>query len=213
MSLTSSKTKIFNRYKTLRPYLLLIAGLPVLQACVSSTSLPFSRANDSWQFNGKIGVVYPAGNCNGNDCPLQSEQGNLQWQQQKTQYHVSIADPFNRVLMQIDGDPQTLTLKQPKQPAQTASPADFLQLLLTQNRQSSLLANITPVDLRYWLTGRQNPAENTAEKQDKSFQQKGFTIRSTQWRDTAVGKMPSLINISKGRFRLRIVVREWLAIN
>lgn len=186
-----------------------VASLSLLSACVG-TVLPLGDASpDNWQLQGKIGLVYPKPGCGGNDCPLSSDQGNLSWQQRDKNYSIRVADPFNRVLINLQGDPQTMTVTQPGQAPTTTTPAEFLQRLAAASRQPAILTQISPNDLRYWLTGRQSPDATATQKNDVTFVQRGFTIRATQWRDTAVGNMPSLIVISKGQFRLRLVVREW----
>ncbi len=202
---TNQRIKLNN--KVLYPAI--IASTLFLQACVSTDSVSIkTKPADSWELTGKIGMMYPEANCIGDSCKMRSDQGGIKWQQNQQSYHIVLNDPFGRAVLQISGNDQQLKATAPGQQAITGTPEEFSRLLTKGKSQHSLLANLTPKDLSYWITGRPNPDYDT--KQNKNnFEQKGYTIIASQWRSTPVGYMPSLVQLKKEQVKLRIVVKEW----
>ncbi len=187
----------------------ILASTLFLQACISTDSVSVtSKVSDEWELIGKIGMVYPESNCMGNDCKTRSDQGGIKWLQNRQNYHIVLNDPFGRTVLQLSGDNQQIKASAPGKQAIIASPNEFAQLLTKRKAQHRLLANLTPKDLSYWVTGRPNP-DNTSKKNKNYFEQKGYTISASQWRNTPVGHMPSLVMLKKGQVKLRIVIKEW----
>ncbi|PID65951.1 MAG: hypothetical protein CR975_05325 [Gammaproteobacteria bacterium] len=205
--MTTQRTKK-NLYSGLL-YSSLIATSLLLQACVSPQQASVTKKiANSWALRGKIGMLYPEANCTGNDCRLRSDQGGIQWQQEKQHYTIVLNDPFGREVLQLTGDNQQVQATAPGKSAVAAAPDGFARLLTKQKTQQNLLAGLTPKDLTYWVTGRPNP-DYAAKKSAHHFEQKGFTISASQWRRTPVGNLPSLVALSKGQVKLRIVIKEW----
>lgn len=200
----------FNKYKNNRlNWILTVFFLLILQGCASASLSPAtSKSEDQWVLSGKIGMLYPQPNCSGNDCRLQSDQGGIRWQQQKERYEITLIDPFGRELLRLAGDNRQLTATAAgKEPLET-SPDSFAQLLTNQPSQQQLFADVTPKDLRYWVTGRPSP-QHSAKQNNGSFEQKGFLISASQWRETNVGEMPSLVVLKKAKMTLRLVIKSW----
>lgn len=180
-----------------------------LQGCIGNKSFVDSRVIDTWDLSGKIGIVYPSKQCQRDYCPPRSEQGNLTWQQKKSAYNIALSDPFGRVVLTLTGDEQRLLATAPgKSPIQT-TPNEFMSLLIRENQQKAALSQLSPKDLRYWITGRPVPKVAHEQQGSSDFVQKGFTVSSRQWRKTPVGNMPALVVIKKEQFKLRVVIREW----
>lgn len=186
----------------------LALSLLLLQGCVGTTAFMDSRAIADWQLSGKIGMVYPKSNCHSDNCSPKSDQGSIQWQQQQLNYDVTLSDPFGRVVMEIRGDDRQLQASSPGQAPIQTTPDAFIALLTDRSSNNRVLSELSPNDLRYWVTGRPNP-DVPAKKSEQNFEQKGFVVTTRQWRKTAVGDMPSLITVVKDDFTLRLVVREW----
>lgn len=202
--------KLFNssRYRQSYWSALIVGGILVLQGCASTTAFSDGKAEKAWTMNGKIGMVYPEANCVGNDCRMRSDQGSIRWQQQKTHYEIVLSDPFGRELLQLAGDNRQLTASAPGKQRISASPDEFARLLTNQKTQQQAFADVTPADLSHWITGRANP-QHPVQESGNGFEQKGFHINPSQWRDTNVGKMPSLVVVKKGQITLRIVIKAW----
>ncbi len=190
-------------------YTTVIASTLCLQACVSTDSVSVQeKPADSWELTGKIGMMYPEANCLGDSCKMRSDQGGIKWTQDQQHYHIVLNDPFGRAVLQISGNDQQLKAASPGQQPMVGTPEEFAQLLTDGKAKNKLLANLTPRDLSYWITGRPNP--DYANKQNKNnFEQKNYTISARQWRSTPVGYMPSLVEVKKGQVKLRIVIKEW----
>lgn len=196
-----------------------LAGLlasAVLQGCVSSSGVASTAAVNNWQLSGKIAAVYPKTNCMQENCSPHSDQGKIKWKQQGEQYNIAVSDPFGRVVIELNGDKQMITAVSPEhEPIQT-SPEDFLMLLMNKKVQNKALSNLNPDDLRYWVTGRVSPTAGKVTKKSQngySFAQKGYTITTGQWRSTPIGQLPSMVNIVKDKFKLRLVIRNWQSVN
>lgn len=185
----------------------------LLQGCISTNSDTFvdNRVLDRWALNGKIGLVYPQAHCQGSDCRKRSDQGGISWQQQRSDYDITITDPFGRTVLTVSGNPQQLRAQSPGENPLVVAPKEFLALLAKDSTQRSILSELSPDDLRYWVTGRVNPAYPVEKKQD-TFEQKGFSISARQWRTTPAGNVPALVTVKKDDFTLRLVVREWSAL-
>lgn len=192
-----------------------IVGLAIgmaLQGCVSSSGVASTSAVDNWKLSGKIAAVYPKTNCQKDECSPHSDQGKINWQQKGETYRIAVSDPFGRVVIELVGDNDKLTAMTPGQQAPiSTSPEDFLTLLVSKNEQSQALTDLTANNLRYWVTGRISPTAGAVKKQASghSFEQKGYLVTTKQWRATEIGQLPSLVNIAKGKFKLRFVIRDW----
>lgn len=193
--------------KTVYTVLLLITLLGLVGCASQQKSI--SQAPTQWQLSGKIAVSTPNTRCQTENCPPSSSQGNLAWIQQNAQFDITLRDPFNRVIMQIKGDTDTLQATAPEQPTITAVPTDFIQQLLNDSAIPAGDIQLTPTDLRYWITGRPAPSSPVTDKQAESFTQNGYQIDAKQWRNTEIGYMPSIIDVKKSGFRLRIIAQRW----
>lgn len=180
-----------------------------LGGCASSETFINTAAENHWQLSGKIGLVYPESHCSGNDCRSRSDQGKIDWRQQAQTYAIRISDPFGRVVMRINGDNQQLQAQSADQAAIHTTPDEFVALI-ANNADNQALSNLSPAWLSYWVTGRPAPDTPISAQNGNQFVQQGYTVNAKQWRDTSVGKMPSLIVVNKDDFTLRLVVREWL---
>ncbi len=168
-----------------------------------------SNVSDSWQLRGKIALAYPAKRCQGSgSCGRRSEQGKIHWKQRQQNYHVRLSDPFNRILMTIDGNAQSLKAQGPEQPLTQTSPNEFIAVL-ANNANSSALSNLSPEWLRYWVTGHPAPKGEVSEKRENTFVQHGYQITARKWKSTPVGRMPTLVLIEKNKSTLRLVIGEW----
>ncbi len=183
----------------------------ILQGCVSSSGTASTVAVDDWQLSGKVAAVYPKTNCMKDNCSPHSDQGKIKWQQRGEEYDITVFDPFGRVVIELDGNSRMLSAVSPGQKTINTTPENFLTLLVNKKEQNKALSTLNPNDLRYWVTGRASPnAGKVTHHQDgKRFEQKGYTITTKQWRATPVGQLPSLVNIVKGKFKLRLVIRNW----
>ncbi len=185
-------------------------GSSVLNGCVTTTSMGESTATDNWQLTGKIAIAYPDAQCGRERCPSRSDQGKIIWKQQANDYHITLSDPFGRLLITLDGNNKSLHAQSPGKAPIITEPQQFIALMVADSEQQSTLNTLTPQLLRHWVTGRPAPGIAVSEKDKQHFVQQGFSIHTRQWRKTPIGQMPSLITIEKEALKLRLVVRDWL---
>lgn len=199
--------KAIKQYK----YLAATLGLAtlLLGGCATTPQMVNNSPIEHWSMAGKIAIVYPAKSCNRENCPKQSDQGKVQWQQNKKQYHIVLFDPFGRKVIGIEGNDNVLQASTPGKAPIQATPAEFVTLLTKQRSQSALFADLRPQDLRYWVTGRAVPNTEKTDKGSDAFIQKGFTITNRQWRETSLGYLPSLVTVVKDQLKLRLVIKHW----
>lgn len=195
-----------NAHKTL----ITLSLITLLGGCQSITPMLNTSAEDSWQLNGKIAIAYPDTRCNTDNCLSRSDQGKIEWQQKIDTYAIQLSDPFGRVLIHLNGNDERLRAESPGRAAIHAEPQQFISLMVSESEQQTALEALTPKLLRYWVTGRPAPHLPVKQTGNQQFEQQGFRISSGQWRNTTIGQMPSLITITKGEVRLRLVVRDWL---
>lgn len=181
----------------------------LLSGCVSTPKMVNDDPIDNWSMSGKIAIVYPAKHCNKENCPKQSDQGKVAWQQQLQRYHIVLSDPFGRVVMTLRGDDTTLQATAPNQQPINTTPSEFVALLTKKRSQNAMFADLRPQDLRYWVTGRSVPNVPQVDKGNGKFEQKGFTITGSQWRETPQGYLPSLVTVVKDQLKLRLVIKQW----
>lgn len=200
--------KKHNYFKKTLGYLIIAT---TMVGCVSSRgNIDYSNTDipDSWQLQGKIGIVYPKKSCRHNDCQTNNIQGKINWKQQQQNYTINLIDPFGRTVMLITGDDNNLTADTFKQEPIHLQPKEFITLVI-QNTENNDLSELSPQWLKYWVTGRPVPNIAVNNKVTGHFQQQGYSIDTRHWRDTNVGKMPSLITITKNKFKLRLVIKDW----
>lgn len=181
----------------------------LLAGCATTPQMVSNSPINHWSMAGKIAIVYPARSCNREVCPKQSDQGKIQWQQQKQHYRIVLSDPFGRKVIEIEGNDNMLQATTPGKAPIQATPEAFVTLLTKKRSQSALFAELRPQDLRYWVTGRAVPNIEKTDKGNDAFIQKGFTITSRQWRDTPLGYLPSLVTVVKEQLKLRLVIKHW----
>ncbi len=178
-----------------------IAMITLLTACASSDSLVDKRAIEKWGMKSRIAIVYPEKDCATEICKQQSDQGRLQWSQDGTRTSMSVLDPFGKKLFSYDGDDQSGEAFVDGQMQSISDVRGFFK--------SRLKMDVAPASLRYWLIGRVDPSYEVSRKSDEVFVQNGVTIEAKYWREESVGNVPSLINIEKDNYKIRVVVREW----
>ncbi|MBS9778423.1 MAG: outer membrane lipoprotein LolB [Gammaproteobacteria bacterium] len=189
-----------------------VVFLLLLQGCASSQrTFVRNKVIESWNLKGKIAVVYPQGNCVGNSCRKKSDQGRINWKQIKEVYDIDVSDPFGRKVLNAKGGSSVLRILVPGKESLTLAPSDFLTLMVKDSSQRKILSGLSPVDLQYWVTGRPNPSE-AFENGTDVFLQKGFKVSARQWRNTVIGKLPSLVVIKKNDLTVKIVAKEWSGI-
>lgn len=186
-----------------------LAAALLMAGCATTPQAVNDEPIDNWALNGKIAVVYPSLNCDRDNCPKQSDQGKITWQQQLQHYHIVLSDPFGRVVMTLDGDDTTLQAAAPKQQTIHTTPSEFVTLLTQKRSKQAMFADLQPQDLRYWVTGRAVPNQPKTDKGGNAFEQKGFTITGKQWRETPLGYLPSLVTVVRDQLTLRLVIKQW----
>ena len=199
--------KYFNSQRNL--FFSSLAFLFFLQGCASSKGFVEQQKIENFSLKGKIGLIYPEPNCRGSsDCQMRNNQGGITWQQKGDDYDISVKDFFGRNVLGVSGDSRQLIATITGRAPLKATPDDFANLLIGAKSYNNVLSGFSPSDLKYWITGRVNPAL-PVEKNNETFSQKGFVITARNWRMTDFGNVPSLIIIKKKKFKLKLVIKDW----
>ncbi len=131
-----------------------IVATILLSGCVTTTNMANTMAADSWQLTGKIAIAYADSRCSRERCPSRSDQGKITWKQQANDYHITLNDPFGRLLITLNGNDKSLHAQSPGKAPIIAEPQQFIALMVADSEQQSILNTLTPKLLRHWVTGR-----------------------------------------------------------
>ncbi len=175
----------------------------------SSDTQATGNTENNWQLSGKIGMIYPPKTCT-NRCNKKSDQGKVVWRQQQQNYIVRLSDPFDRLVMRLEGNAEKLTAKEVGRKAIETTPDEFLGIIARDTGNASF-SSLNPKWLSYWVTGRPAPISPVTETLENEFVQEGYRVITTRWKETAVGRKPTLIIVKKGEFSLRMSISEWIA--
>lgn len=192
-----------------RKILFLITILPMalsltmmLSACAVLPPLGGGLAAD-FRLRGKIGVrdQSPAGG---------SFSASFDWIQAGDAFAIELWGPLGQGRTRLTGDDRTLTVTDPRSVTLTGeSPEALMQEHLGWS---------APVDvLRYWIRGRlapgrrANAVDRDAAGHLMAFEQLGWAVELSRWRESAAGPVPGRIRATRDDRRITVVCKEWLS--
>ena len=180
--------------------LLMLASLPLLflASCAAPRQAVLQDAD--FRLRGRVGVR------SGDE----AFSANFDWQQAGERYRIAFWGPFGQGRALIEGDDLSASLRDAA--GAVVSGADPGALL------EQALGWAAPVSaLRYWVRGSPAPAlPASAEQRDDvgnlaGFEQSGWTVRLSRWRETAIGTAPGRV-VAQARAEQRtvtVVCKEW----
>jgi len=150
---------------------------------------------ENWALQGKIGIRSPA----------DALSANLQWQQQQSDYAISLRGPLGQGGAIINGTPTQVEIEIP---GEGRFSADSPEQLLQQTTGWHLPIS----DIRYWIRGIPSPDapfEQVIEKNRlQTLDQNGWHIQYVRYRRFGL-LLPSKIKLSRGEIRITLIVKEW----
>lgn len=154
-------------------------------------------ALSAWQLSGRIAVR------NGDD----AWQGNLEWRQAGSDYHIAVDGPFGQSQFDLTGGAQGVVLRTADNKVWQASDPEALLLEQTGIRM--------PVNaLRYWVRGLPDPAGEPAQTLDgrgrlARLQQGGWSVQFRRYTQVDGLELPDKLFVQRGPVDIRLVVDRW----
>lgn len=209
-----TETKIHGGYKQqaaacFTVLLLAMATLLLLQSC-STTPPPSTTPTLPWQARQQQLHQFNAWQLNGK-MALQSAQdagsANLDWQENKRHYVISLFGPFGTPGPKLIGEPGKITLITANgKHAMAKSPEELLAKLWGFNVPIS--------NLYYWIRGLPAPGMVTNQAFDGAhrlteLEQQGWHIQFSHYTNAGSLDLPSKIFITSAALKIKIFISEW----
>ena len=174
----------------------------VLSACAVLPPLGEGLAAD-FRLRGKIGVrdQSPTGG---------SFSASFDWIQAGDAFAIELWGPLGQGRTRLTGDDKTLTVTDPHGVTLAGeSPEALMQEHLGWSAPVGVL--------QYWIRGRLAP-ERRANAVDRdaaghltAFEQLGWAVELSRWRESAAGPVPGRIRATRDDRRVTVVCKEWLS--
>lgn len=191
--------------------LITLAGvcLLILSACASRPPLAVDTERlwrshqalmqelKTWSATGRVGVTADS----------DGWTASFVWRQSDAFFHIRIHGPFGRGVVELEGNPQRVTLIQAGQPPRHAKDADAL---LYQQSGWKL-----PVSgLRYWILGLPVPGQPERHRLDRegklvALQQDGWRIEYASYHRLDGRHLPKKIQLVNGDLRVKLIASDW----
>jgi outer membrane lipoprotein LolB len=146
--------------------------------------------------------------------PEQNSTFQVVWRQSGDRYDIRLLSTLGIGIARLHGDAGGVTLSSGREADRYAESADQLV-----EQELGLTLPVTP--LRYWLTGRADPA-HPALWEDQTLRQADWVVRfsgsSFPIPDAPIpgsqvsggeSRPPDKLTLEHGRIRLRVIVKEW----
>ena len=178
----------------------LCAALAALSGCASTRTaqlLPASNAAvDAFSLNGRVAVKLDD----------RGYTASLRWRPTQTRDLVRLFSPLGSVVGEIDADASGATLTTADKKVYRSSDAQTLT-------REVLGWDLPLAGLRYWITGRADPAAQV-QAQDRDEKQRLKSLMQNGWRITYLeyfgdSAMPARLSLVFDRLNLRLIVGHW----
>lgn len=177
-----------------------VAALALLLAACAAPAprppLPFELPA-SWQAQGRLAVKAGA----------EAWHGTFAWHQEAEQLLVELAGPLGQGGLRLRESPSGALLETGSEAA--VHGADTEALL------AGRLGWTLPVrGLRYWITGRADPARPVTRRRDAPagsviLEQDGWSVTCDRYLDVDGGRLPQRVVLERAELRVRLVVDRW----
>lgn len=178
----------------------LCAALAALSGCASTRTaqgLPASNAAvDAFSLNGRVAVKLDH----------RGYTASLRWRHTQTRDLVRLFSPLGSVVGEIDADGNGATLTTADKKIYRSSDAQSLT-------REVLGWDLPLAGLRYWITGRADPAA-AVQAQERDDKQRLKSLMQNDWRIAYLeyfgdSAMPSRLSLAFDRLNLRLIVEHW----
>ena len=132
----------------------------------------------------------------------------FEWLQSAEDYDVALWGPLGQGRVRLHGDGKRLTIIDSRGRTATGRSAEAFA-------EAALGWSVPITALRYWVRGRYDPASPVAVERSAAnglpsgFEQFGWVVDVSRWRDSATGPVPGRIVVQRGAERILIVCKEW----
>ena len=183
--------------------LFIVITLAAVTACsqysvITEPNTPYSAPPDQWRLIGKLGVR------------TESDSGSatIDWRQRGDAYAIRINGPLGQGNLRIEGNAQSITLKQPgRQPVVSTAP----ELLLRET-----LGWVVPIgNLRYWVQGMPSSDgivyKPVYDEQGMlvAFEQADWSVSISRYRSVEKWLLPYRVKIKRDEIELILAVSQW----
>ncbi|MDE0659810.1 MAG: lipoprotein insertase outer membrane protein LolB [Gammaproteobacteria bacterium] len=183
-------------------FLIILLPSTLLSACAVLPPLGDGLAAD-FRLRGKIGV-------RDQSSPAGSFSASFDWIQAGDAFAIELWGPLGQGRTRLTGDDEALTV------------TDAHGVTLAGKSPEALMQEhlgwSAPVHvLQYWIRGRLAPGQNaTALERDADghltrFEQLGWAVELSRWRQSAAGTFPSRVRATRHDRRITVVCKEWLS--
>lgn len=133
------------------------------------------------------------------------------WRQAGRRYQIDLWGPLGQGHIRLRGDGSTLSLTDSGGAVWRGDDAVALM-------DQTLGWSVPTTALRHWVRGRYDPSlpatplaeqEGADDERLHQFEQLGWTVRASRWRDTAIGPAPGRIVAERNGRRIVVASREW----
>ncbi len=153
---------------------------------------------DAWAFKGRTAII-------------QGREGwnaGIQWQEQDQQFHIKLSGPFSQGGVELDGNPQTVTL--------TLDDGETLSAATPEQLLAEAMGWLLPVSaLRDWVRGvpyAEFPVENKqldAKGRLTKLEQAGWQIEFLRYMPFQGSSMPEKVFMKHPEMSVRLIVSDW----
>lgn len=130
------------------------------------------------------------------------------WRQAGERFEIELWGPFGQGRAQVRGRGGAASITDDR--GVTRQGADAAALM-----RDVLGWSAPTAALRHWVRGRYDPAMPTTEEKRAedgrlaAFEQLGWAVRLSRWRDTAIGPAPARIVLARDGRRIVVACKEW----
>lgn len=150
----------------------------------------------SWDIRGSMGIKQAQ----------QNQIVNVGWQQQGSNYHITLSGPLSLGRVTIDGSPQQVALRKSTEQVYTAKNPETLIA-----EQTGLRIPIS--NLYYWVRGIPAPGTHKATfdsaNRITSLSQNGWQVNYLSYQNVQGIDLPRLIQFSQGDTAVRLAITRW----
>ena len=176
---------------------LLLAGVLVSGCTVARPA--GDAADTDFRLRGKIAVRGPS----------DAFSASFDWIQTGEAFDIELWGPLGQGRIHLRGDATRLTVTDARGATTSGIGAEPLM--------ASTLGWSLPISaLPYWVRGRHDPRNvvageyRAADGTLAAFQQLGWTVELSRWRESALGPVPARVVATQRQRRIVIVCKEWL---
>ena len=181
-------------------FLITLLSLTMLSACTVVAPLGEGLTAD-FRLRGKIGVRDQSSSGG-------SFSASFDWIQAGDAFAIELWGPLGQGRTRLTGDAETLTVTDA---SGVTLAGESPEALMQQHLGWSAPVNV----LRYWIRGRlapgwrANAVDRDATGHLTAFEQLGWAVELSRWRESAAGPVPGRIRATRDDRRITVVCKEW----